>query len=514
MIVVVPNRYTEKSNAMQTSLFSYPITRPYPLRWFTPIALLGGAVLAVLFSLANLAPNGYNLRTVYTTDPNTTATAALDKWFWKAPFNWDSSADPQCESQIVSVGDKFFSSNLGLTYEVMAISQLREGGDRPTVLPSVLYFNNTLENCHMQKVDINLLKEGTAHFWWISWRNSESSATVQCSIVSESGYSNITLRASYKRTGAVNNPYDNVVIYDHVINDNATTHASAWWGTRLIESVWYGVMTSMAYTDRNGSYVSAGVQFYWNETRSPQRSIRENDLFDMSFYFIDTNAVISNDYIVTQDIKASVLTLINNETTFYSPVLTEGLSFAKLFFSLIAVDLGNSAVPNLLLNEDDLQYATSWQDDINFESGGTLDPALLSYIPGADDISKIPPPIALPRRDQYVLINESYALFRPLTGALGTKNATIFTQYLCSVPQPKNTATMLLAILIADLVFLQAAWKLYSWLAVTIVTRRDPTAMSCKGSLSLSNGEYTSVEPKEPDPRTDGREEEGDMSAV
>jgi hypothetical protein len=64
---------------MHASWFSYPITRPYPLRWFTPIALIGGIILAVLFSLVNLASNGYYLRTTYTTDPNTTTTTAQSR---------------------------------------------------------------------------------------------------------------------------------------------------------------------------------------------------------------------------------------------------------------------------------------------------------------------------------------------------------------------------------------------------------------------------------------------------
>lgn len=57
---------------MYTSWFSYTITKPYPYRWFTPVAIVGGIILAVLFSLVNLAANGYYMRTVYTNDPNTT----------------------------------------------------------------------------------------------------------------------------------------------------------------------------------------------------------------------------------------------------------------------------------------------------------------------------------------------------------------------------------------------------------------------------------------------------------
>lgn len=57
---------------MHKSRFSYPISKPYPFRWFTPVTLVGGLVLAVLLSLLNLSANGFYLKTVYTSDPNST----------------------------------------------------------------------------------------------------------------------------------------------------------------------------------------------------------------------------------------------------------------------------------------------------------------------------------------------------------------------------------------------------------------------------------------------------------
>jgi hypothetical protein len=41
------------------SLFSYPLTKRYPFPWFTPVAVALGIIFAVLFSLLNLAADGY-----------------------------------------------------------------------------------------------------------------------------------------------------------------------------------------------------------------------------------------------------------------------------------------------------------------------------------------------------------------------------------------------------------------------------------------------------------------------
>lgn len=45
---------------------------------------------------------------------------------------------------------------------------------------------------------------------------------------------------------------------------------------------------------------------------------------------------------------------------------------------------------------------------------------------------------------------------------------------------------MLVAILIADLVFLQAAWKVLVWSTDGVVKRQDPAAMFCEGCMKQS----------------------------
>lgn len=171
--------------------------------------------------------------------------------------------------------------------------------------------------------------------------------------------------------------------------------------------------------------------------------------------------------------------------------MTEGYHFAKVFSSVIAVDLGNTRLPNLLLDDDGLQYVTSGVDDINREPGGLLYEGLGS-IPGDWEFGKLPSPI---NSSQLTPINESYSTIMPLMGPLGTKNATIITQYLCSVPERKNTGTLLFAIFIADLVLLQAAWNVLNWIAQGIMSRRDPTSMSCEGCLC--HGKYSTIKAKE-----------------
>lgn len=69
-------RATAKQRAMHYSYFEYPISRPYPFKWFTPVAITGCVILTVVFSLVNLTSNGFDLKPLYTTDVNGTEAAA------------------------------------------------------------------------------------------------------------------------------------------------------------------------------------------------------------------------------------------------------------------------------------------------------------------------------------------------------------------------------------------------------------------------------------------------------
>jgi hypothetical protein len=185
----------------------------------------------------------------------------------KEPFNWGGGLDPKCEPQLLSIGNEVFTSNLGLSYEVTAIWRLDGDTGAITHLPSVSYLNNTLENCLTENVIVDLRKSDSAipiQAWWISWSpSSTASATAHCTVMSDSAPTNITLQARYSGTGNQ--------AYGYVISDNYTTQASVWWGTRLLNAYWSGVLSTMAKVDLtervqdNVSYwIGANFNYGWN----------------------------------------------------------------------------------------------------------------------------------------------------------------------------------------------------------------------------------------------------------
>lgn len=71
----------------EISFFTYSLTRPYPYRWVTLIAIIGGIISLVLVSLLNVATNGFELNT--TNEIHRNATISI-----KQPFKNCSRALP------------------------------------------------------------------------------------------------------------------------------------------------------------------------------------------------------------------------------------------------------------------------------------------------------------------------------------------------------------------------------------------------------------------------------------
>lgn len=179
----------------------------------------------------------------------------------KAPLNWDNNMKVKCQPKILSVGDRVFSTNLGFQYSVKALTSSNDDSDFRKTYPSIAYLNNTLEDCYLTKVDINLRKSDAraSKSWWLSWITTFTDATASCKVMTSEGLVNITLGVEY--TGQSDH------IYDYVIEDDYKTHASTWWGTRLLNIYFTGILTTMSQTQDLGDdsyWMTGGITFTTN----------------------------------------------------------------------------------------------------------------------------------------------------------------------------------------------------------------------------------------------------------
>ncbi|WDK12108.1 hypothetical protein CGRA01v4_03387 [Colletotrichum graminicola] len=241
------------------------------------------------------------------------------------------------------------------------------------------------------------------------------------------------------------------------------------------------VASQMSLRDRY--VVRAGLTF---NTKPSENDIQTDTFFDLYWWMTHNDSLIAN--------KGFAENITDYNSKFYgSPTFTEGLHYAKILYSLLSLDLGSCQLPSLLLDEDGLRYAILAPDDLNRVRGGLLNDSFTVRVMDSDRYKTIPSPGDDGTGGDQIDLKESYRLIRPLTGPLGCSNATVVTQYLCSVPQQKGWGVLLFSILLADLVFLQAAWKILTWVSDGIVARQNPEAMSCQ-SHSIQSESYELVD--------------------
>lgn len=148
-------------------MFTYPVSRPYPYRWFSWVAILGGIILVVLVSIFNLANDGYTLVVEYTTDPNTTVSRR--PWAQKL-VALDNRNAANCQSQNLPVDTQYYTDKLSMPYTITNVWQRDPAGPNVT-MPSLRYTNNALENCSVGLIQLDYasMERTAAEIGWIGW---------------------------------------------------------------------------------------------------------------------------------------------------------------------------------------------------------------------------------------------------------------------------------------------------------------------------------------------------------
>lgn len=126
--------------------------------------------------------------------------------------------------------------------------------------------------------------------------------------------------------------------------------------------------------------------------------------------------------------KQTVYSLASDDT--HPNVWIASDSLAKSFYSAIMTNLGQiSATPNILTNATALQYFSKNITDMQKVTRNAIQvPQLIATTPSQK-------------------------------GPLQTSASGIATKYLCQVPTWKSWSSLLISILVADLVFMQALWR-------------------------------------------------------
>lgn len=121
-------------------------------------------------------------------------------------------------------------------------------------------------------------------------------------------------------------------------------------------------------------------------------------------------------------------------------------AFAKSYYSVVMWDLNFDQETNAFASADSLNYLVS---TINSATGNdTMTPS-------------------------------------PILGSpnLVGNHARFEMQYICSVPRKKDTGSLIISVVVANIVLLCVFWNIFNWVALRYLRSRDPNWDMCRGCL-------------------------------
>lgn len=159
-------------------------------------------------------------------------------------------------------------------------------------------------------------------------------------------------------------------------------------------------------------------------------------------------------------------------------------TFAKNLYSLLLSDFGVGDQTNALVTPAGVKWLENQVDlELRWQPN-PVDGSIYSGRP--NNITN-----AFNKTGPSYPINQTY---QSVVSALGappdlnsTNTTTVFTQYLCSIPQRKSGGALFFAVLLADLVFLQAVWTLLNLGATWWLQRKYEQANHCEGCQAIGS---------------------------
>jgi len=426
------------------SIFSYSLTRPYPFPWFTPVVIVGTLVATTLFSFVNIATTGYEMVTVETTDPNNTVSHGT--YFSKWPSYLSAKTRPSCESKTLAVNSAYYTNNTAFLYHLESIWKAES--PTPTEqkqLGDVLYLHNRLQNCTIPFIEIFYegLQRSALQIAKQQW-GASLVTHVNCAIENDQGVITINMTTTYDLNS------DGVIGFPGRDEKNKS---SLWWGESLL--AWnYVKLTRDIYmatqeAARNNKPTFKGyIRFY-----PPTEVTRSEDYRSASWQ----SARLPNCFFIPfsdNGVENSVLWCEKYPLP-YPSIWPFVESMAKSLHATIMADLGQGGT-NIVSDPDLLTYFTSNFTSIKeLQDGGDETWGWgnnLKYIPGLAAGPYTPTP----------------------NWTLGIDPSVISVTYLCQVPRLKSTGSLFFSVLVADLVLLQALWKLFILVVDFFVARKYP----------------------------------------
>lgn len=393
------------------SYFSYSLTRPYPFRWFTPVAVCLLLIVAVLFSVVNIASSGYTLVVLSTNNPNTT----LDQntWLKHWPLFVTSKTRATCQPLAISVKTELFTNNTALTYTLTAVWHDKPDGSQ-NISSSLIYQNNVLENCSVHGIDMNFESQDRAavQLSYSEW-GARISAYATCSIHTPEGTTKFNLTMDYNyvpptvRYGSQASYLGSVFL-----SRDESTQASLYWGESLLSMTWAAACRKLQDIGQNdtSAMVTKGT-LNFRPHQGVTAGITDLVFFDLNYEFIKIRSGSRSVFFLPPEGNRDPADIgrLDAEDVFPN-IWNISDTLAKAAYSAVLTDPGQTDAPhNLLVHPDQLQYFTAnfsyWNEHI---------------------ANAWPGPLV-----------QDYATLKDITGPLAVSHSVFVRDYICQVPRRK-----------------------------------------------------------------------------
>jgi hypothetical protein len=447
-----------------TSFFTYPVTRKYPAK-FTWIILAGGAILITFFTFVAVAGNAYQLETYYTNDYN--ATIANKTWYQRQAFSWATDLETTCQPTLLTIGGDHTTTNQGFHY---AIGSFHHEGNSSNIPLTASYRNGSLNNCEVREIVIELVRKDEnrlpRNFW--SWGSTYARSTTECTMATDDG----PLKVNF--TSELPTALRRREITDAFLSLNDTAHPGRYIGAQILGSWYIQISVAMGYSapgeldDVNAASWGSGTVTL---TRSDVTDYKSLDFFYCDTGFNDDGGGLSwmhppNTIQHWYDQWTPEAAQNNYDASMPNISLVVD-AFAKTYYSLLLSDFNTTEetkATNALSTSEGIEYLQTVND---------TDLANVRSIFGDKGGGAI-------GRSTNNLTN----LNQPLDFA---QHTTLFSRYLCSIPKQKSTFKLLFAVVLADIVFLNACWTVFGWIATWWLGRTDPHAEHCIGCVNATH---------------------------
>ncbi|KAI6083058.1 hypothetical protein F4821DRAFT_197465 [Hypoxylon rubiginosum] len=450
------------------SFFHYNITRAYPFKWFTPLVIIGGIILTALVSFLNVAATGYELVSTSSSDPNATETNSI--WFSKWP-SYLVGARAACEAASLQVQSTIYTDRRAFPYELSKVWHVEEDGTK-AYQGSLIYKNNVIQNCNITEIKIQF--EGPDRSpgqLAVAPMGGTVTAKTECYIDADSGRTYFQMRSTYD---AIPPPETAKSTF---LNLNKTSDPTLFWGYSLLNMYWRSSM--QAFFDGNADrspppFFKGVIDLNRNTTldgtmEEQVESIEFLRVGDCFFIPLNSTGIA---YLNNRYCNSTSITELSNSPTnpaeFTRPLpgiwrSVEGLGKSMWFTVLADLGRNDDAMPNMLAR-----------------------PKLLASL--SSDLATVNE--TLRSRFRWGLNDRMFMqAFDPSQDVLLQVSQSILaTDYLCQVPQLKSPGTLFISILVADLVILQALWKIFTLTVDGFFLKSTEEARHCANCAPVSQG--------------------------